>query len=393
MTTATVTSLVERVEELADLLVDQAEEADELGHLPERTHQALREVGVVRALQPRDFGGDELNPREFFESVLAIGQRSASAGWVSSVVGVHSFEIAQGSRQVQEEIWGSDPDTWVASPYAPIGRATRVDGGWTFSGRWPFSSGTDLCDWVVLGGMLTDDEGNVRPDGLRHFLIPRSDYTILQDSWNVMGLKGTGSKDVVISDAFVPDHRIIDPVDLGTGAAAEQAGRGDVPLYRMPFHSMFSGAITAGTLAAAEGAMAAWLAYNRHRVSTRGIKAATEPRVLTALGDAAADLQASRLQFLTDVDRLFEVAQTERPGIALRAEVRRNQVRVARRAGEAVDKLVQQAGGSALRLDNPIQRFWRDLQVALGHGANVAEQIYQGTGAVAFGGDPGNVRM
>jgi 3-hydroxy-9,10-secoandrosta-1,3,5(10)-triene-9,17-dione monooxygenase len=387
--------LVDRIEELAEFLVDQAEEADSLGHLPDRTHKALREVGIVKALQPRDFGGAETHPREFFEGILAIGSRSASAGWVSSVVGVHSFELAQGTRAVQEEIWGEDPDTWVASPYAPIGRAKRTDGGWIFSGRWPFSSGTDLCDWVVLGGMLTDDEGAVRPDGLRHFILPRSDYTILQDSWNVVGLKGTGSKDVVIDGAFVPDHRLIDPEDLGSGAAAEQAGRGDVPLYRMPFHSMFSGAITAGTLAAAEGALAAWVAYTRTRVSARGVTAATDPRQLHALGEAASDLQASRMQFLADIDRLYEVAASGRPiALELRAEVRRNQVRVSRRAGDAVDRLVAHAGGSAMRLDNPIQRFWRDLHIALGHGANVAEPVYQAAGTVAFGGEPpANVRM
>jgi alkylation response protein AidB-like acyl-CoA dehydrogenase len=387
--------LTDRIEELADFLAEQAEEADALGQLPDRTHKALREAGVVKALQPRDFGGAEAHPREFFEAVLAIGCRSASAGWVSSVVGVHSFEIAQGTRQVQEEIWGEDPDTWVASPYAPIGRARRTDGGWIFSGRWPFSSGTDLCDWVVLGGMLTDEDGAVRPDGLRHFILPRSDYTILSDSWNVVGLKGTGSKDVVIDGAFVPDHRLIDPSDLSSGAAAAQAGRADVALYRMPFHTMFSGAITAGTLAAAEGTLAAWLAYTSTRVSARGITAATDPRQLNALGEAASDLQASRLQFLTDVERMYDVAASNRPiSMELRAEVRRNQVRISRRAGEAVDLLVGHAGGSAMRLDNPIQRFWRDLHVALGHGANVAEQIYQATGAVAFGGEPpANVRM
>lgn len=207
--------LVDRVEELAEFFTLQAEESDTLGLLPDQTAKALRELGVVRALQPKDLGGTQSHPREFFEAVLAIGNRAASAGWVASVVGVHSFELAQGTRELQEEIWGEDPDTWVASPYAPIGRARRSDGGWIFSGRWPFSSGTDHCSWVVLGGMLTDDDGGVRPDGLRHFIIPRSDYTVLHDSWNVMGLQGTGSKDVVIDHAFVPDHRIIDPEDLG----------------------------------------------------------------------------------------------------------------------------------------------------------------------------------
>lgn len=380
--------LVDRVEELADFFADQAAEADDLGRLPDRTAKTLREAGVVRALQPRDFGGDERHPREFFEAVLAVGNRSASAGWVASVVGVHAFELAQASREAQQEIWGEDPDTWVASPYAPIGRARPVDGGWIFSGRWPFSSGTDHCSWVVLGGMLTDAEGTVCPDGLRHFLIPRSDYTIVEDSWNVIGLKGTGSKDVVIDGAFVPDHRLIDPEALGSGEASRRAGRGEVPLYRMPFHSMFSGAITAGTLAAAEGGLAAWLAYTRDRVSVRGVTAATDPRQRHALGEAAADLQASRLQFLADMDRLFDAASTGEPvSLQLRAEVRRNQVRISQRAGAALDRLVAHAGGNAMRIDNPIQRFWRDAHVALGHAANVVEPMYEAYAALSFGGE------
>src|SRR5690606_9871229 len=115
-------------------------------------------------------------------------------------------------------------------------------------------------------------------------------------------------------------------------AAAEQAGRGDVPLYRMPFHAMFSGAITAGTLGAAEAGLAAWIAYTRTRVSARGVAAATDPRQLHALGEATADIQASRMQFLNDMDRLFDVAEAGEPiPLALRAEVRRNQVRVSQR--------------------------------------------------------------
>lgn len=387
--------LLDRIEKISELVSEQAEASDALGRLTPETHEAMRDVGIVRALQPLDFGGEERNPREFFEGVLALGGAHASTGWVASVVGVHSFELAQGTRQMQEEIWGRDPNTWVASPYAPMGRAIPADGGWIFSGRWPFSSGTDLCEWIVLGGMLCDADGTVRPDGLRHFILPRSDYEILHDSWDVVGLKGTGSKDIVIKDAFIPEHRIIDPAELGTGAAAEQAGRGDSALYRMPFHSMFSGAITCATLAAAEGALGAWLAYTRGRVSSRGVVAATEPRQLHALGEAASDLEASRLQFLGDMDRLYEVCLSgQRPSMEMRAQVRRNQVRISQRAGAAADRLVAHAGGSAMRMDNPIQRFWRDLHIALGHGANVAETVYEAYGSVTFTGEvPAGVRM
>src|SRR5690606_30710618 len=95
---------IDRIEELADFFSDQVKEGDELGRLPDRTAKTLRELGVVRALQPKDFGGDERHPREFFEATLAIGSRAPSAGWVAAVVGVHAFELAQATRRLQEEI-------------------------------------------------------------------------------------------------------------------------------------------------------------------------------------------------------------------------------------------------------------------------------------------------
>lgn len=382
-------TVLERVEELAAYLEDQAEEADDLGRLPDETRKRLEEAGVVRMLQPKDFGGLESSPVEFFETVLAIGSRHGSSGWVAGVVGVHPFELAVGTRQMQQEIWGDDPDTWVASPYAPFGRARPVDGGFLFSGRWPFSSGTDLCEWVVLGGMVTDQQGEVsEPNPVRHFILPRSDYEIVQDSWQVVGLRGTGSKDVIIKDAFVPAHRVIDPTDLETGAAAEQAGRADVPLYRMPFHTMFSGTIACATLALTEGALAAFVSHSRSRVSRAGHQVSQDPHQLAALGGAASDIQASRIQFLSDMERLWDLAQRNVPiDVAVRAEVRRNQVRAVRRAVDAVDRIVAHAGGHAMRLDNPIQRFWRDAHTGLAHASNVADPVYAVYGLNLYGHD------
>ena len=380
-------SVLERIDALSTFLEDQAEEADQLGRMPDETARRLREAGVMRMLQPKDFGGMESSPVDFFEAVLRIGSHAGSAGWVSGVVGVHPFEIGVGTRAVQEEIWGEDPDTWIASPYAPFGRARPVEGGYVFSGRWPFSSGTDLCQWIVLGGMVTDQEGAVAgPDAVRHFILPRADYEILADSWQVVGLRGTGSKDVVIQDAFVPAHRVIDPADLESGAAAERAGRGDAPLYRMPFHVMFAGTIAAGTLALAEGALGAFVAYSRSRKTRAGHQVSQDPHQLASLGGAAADVQASRVQFLGDMRRLWDLAQANRPiDLALRAEVRRNQVRAVRRSVDAVDRLMAHAGGASMRIDNPIQRFWRDAHTGLAHAANVADPIYAAYGLNLYG--------
>src|SRR4051794_20816810 len=353
-------SILERVEELADFFAGQAEEADALGRLPDITAKVMREVGVMKILHPADFGGLEGSPVEFFESVLAIGSRSASAGWVTSVVGVHAFQLAQADRRLQEEIWGEDPNTWVASPYAPFGKATPVKGGYLFSGRWPFSSGTDHCSWIVLGGMVVDEDGRpTGPDPVRHFVLPRKDYEIVEDSWNVVGLKGTGSKDVVIKDAFIPDYRVIDPTALGSFDLARREGRYDSPTYRMPFHQMFNGTIAAGTLGAALGVLAQTTAYMRSRVTVKGVATSSDPRHLFVLAEASADIDASRMQFLRGIEEMWDYAnrRVEIP-IELRARARRDQVRSVHRAVQAADQLVKLAGGNALRLDSPIQRFW-----------------------------------
>jgi alkylation response protein AidB-like acyl-CoA dehydrogenase len=319
--------------------------------------------------------------------VLQIGALSGSAGWVSGVVGIHPFELAQGTRRVQEEIWGQDPDTWIASPYAPMGRATPVEGGYRFSGRWSFSSGTDLCDWVVLGGLIVDEDG--RPAGEdpgRHFVLPRTDYEIIEDSWQVIGLKGTGSKDVVIDDKFIPDYRVIDPRDLESGEAARQAGKGDTALYRMPFHVMFGSTIACGTLALADGALATYLAHTRGRVTARGVNMATDQASLTTLSAAAADIEAGRLQFIHDLNRIWDYAQANKPvPIELRAQARRNQVQAVRRSAAAVDSLVASAGGGAMRLGQPLQRFWRDISVARCHASNSGVSTAVNSGLIAFG--------
>jgi alkylation response protein AidB-like acyl-CoA dehydrogenase len=135
-----------RIEDASSELADRSAAADELGRLPDDVAKRLKDLGVVRMLQPAEFGGYEADPRDFLAAVMDIGHSCPSAGWVAGVVGVHPWELALNDERLQEEVWGDDPDTWVASPYAPCGTATPVDGGYTVEGLWPFSSGTDLCD-------------------------------------------------------------------------------------------------------------------------------------------------------------------------------------------------------------------------------------------------------
>lgn len=378
------TEVRERIAKIGEFLEDSGPACDALGRLTAEVAEKLRWSGVVRMLQPREFGGEEAHPVEFFEAVLDLGSRAGSIGWVASVVGIHPWEIAQVSPSVQKQIWGEDVDTWLASPYAPMGRLRPEGDGYVCNGRWSFSSGTDHCRWVVLGAMFTDAEGNLdRSKAPAHIIVPRSDYEIVADSWQVIGLEGTGSKDVVITDAFLPAERVIDTSALPDTLAERDR---DIALYRMPLAMMFSGAIACGSLAIAEGGLRTFIDFARTRVDSKGSAAASNAHQLVALGEAAADIAASRVQFLDDINRMFKLAEnrSEIP-VAARLEARRNQVRSVRRAMNAIDGLFLHAGGASLRRDQPFQRFFRDMHAAMNHANNAAELTYEGWGRHLFG--------
>jgi 3-hydroxy-9,10-secoandrosta-1,3,5(10)-triene-9,17-dione monooxygenase len=379
--------VTENVHKAADVLREEAGPSDRLGRLTDRTVDAIRETGLVRMLQPTEYSGFETHPTDFLEAVMAVGIAAPSAGWVSGVVGVHPWEIAMMDPRLQEEIWGQDPDTWTASPYAPFGRATRVDGGFLFTGQWPYSTGTDHAEWVILGGIVLDADGQVgTPPDIRHFVIPRTDYEIVEDSWNVMGLEGTGSKDVRMTDVFIPDYRVVEAGTMIAGGYEDrQEGKA---LYRMKFPLIFSAAIAAGTQGIAQGAISVYRDYMAQRVSADGITARTDVNQLIVFGEAAADVAASRSHLLTSVSEVFDhVSAGGELTRSQRLTFRRDQVRASRRCADAVDRLYKISGASGIRKDFPNERYWRDLQVALSHICNVAENIYAGWSTDDLGGD------
>ncbi|MFD0899690.1 acyl-CoA dehydrogenase family protein [Actinomadura sediminis] len=373
MTNRVLDTIMERAEELREL----GPVNENLGRLDDKAAKVLRDAGAIRMLQPAAHGGLEVHPREFAETVMGIAALDGSSGWCAGIVGVHPWEMAYADPKVREEIWGEDPNTWIASPYAPMGVARPVDGGYVFSGRWQFSSGTDHCDWIFLGGMLGDTEGRpVQPPRMLHLILPRSDYEIVEDSWNVAGLKGTGSKDVIVRDAFVPDYRVLEFDKVIDGSAPREAGLTN-PSYLMPFSCVFPLGITSAVIGICEGALYHHLDYQRGRVQITGTKIKDDPYVLYAISEAAEEIKASRTALLDNVSRVHDkVAAGKEIGFAERAAGRRTQVRAAWRAVQAMNEIVVRSGGNAMRTDNPIQRFWRDAHVGLAHAIHVPGAVY-----------------
>jgi 3-hydroxy-9,10-secoandrosta-1,3,5(10)-triene-9,17-dione monooxygenase len=376
------------VGDLLPVLRDRAQEAEDQREVPADSVKALAGTGFFRLLQPAAFGGLEADPLTFLTAVRMIASACGSTGWVASVLGVHPWQLALFPPLAQEEVWGADPATRMSSSYAPTGRATAVDGGHLLSGRWSFSSGCAHASWVLLGGIVPDADGT--PVDFRTFLLPASDYAI-EDVWDTVGLRGTGSNDIMVDEAFVPGHRSLSFTDVSRLACPGQAVN-PAPLYRLPYGAVFSYAITTPIIGMATGAYDAHVAYQRDRVraSYVGQKAAQDPYGQVRVAEAAARLDDAWLAAEHNMTALMTHARAgEKIPFGLRLRVRRDQVRGTGQAISAVDLLFENSGGRALRTGTPIQRFWRDAHAGRVHAINDPERALSMFGRGEFGLDVG----
>jgi 3-hydroxy-9,10-secoandrosta-1,3,5(10)-triene-9,17-dione monooxygenase len=379
-------AVIAGVTELLPVFRQRAQEAEDARVVPAESVKSLAETGFFKLLQPASAGGLEADPVTFFTAVRLIASACGSTGWVASVLGVHPWQLALFPPQAQDDVWGADPATRMSSSYAPTGKARKTEGGYRLDGRWSFSSGCDHATWVLLGGIVLDD--NQRPIDFRTFLLPISDYAI-DDVWDTVGLRGTGSNDIVVSDVFVPEHRSLSFTDV-TKCACPGHTRNAGALYRIPFGSIFSYTITTPIIGMATGAYQAHVDYQRGRVraSYVGQKAAEDPFAQVRVAEAAALLDAAWLALDRDMTELMAYARRgEKIPLPLRWRTRRDQVTGTGQAIRAVDLLFENSGGRALKLGTPIQRFWRDAHAGRVHAINDPERALTMFGRGEFGHD------
>ena len=380
-------SVVAAVSDLLPVLRDRAQETEDARVLGAETVKALEETGFFRLLQPARYGGLEADPLTFYTAVRMIASACGSTGWVASVVGVHPWQLALFPVAGQDEVWGEDPATRMSSSYAPTGKARLIEGGHVLSGRWSFSSGCNHASWVLLGGIVTGDDGT--PVDFRTFLLPARDY-LVEDVWHTVGLRGTGSNDIVVDEVFVPGHRSLSFADV-TKCACPGQEVNPAPLYRIPFGSVFSYAITTPVIGMATGAYDAHVDYQRTRVSAAyaGHKVAEDPFAQARVAEAAAEIDAAWLALERNMTELMGYPRAGEPiPMPLRLRIRRDQVIGTGRAISAVDLLFENSGGRALRTGTPIQRFWRDAHAGRAHAINDPERALAMFGRGEFGLPP-----
>ncbi|MEV6162227.1 3-hydroxy-9,10-secoandrosta-1,3,5(10)-triene-9,17-dione monooxygenase oxygenase subunit [Streptomyces sp. NPDC052052] len=376
--------VLESVRALLPVIEKRAVAVDEARRIPESTVRELAEAGVFRMLQPTRYGGAEADPVDFYQVVREISAVCCSTGWVASVLGVHPWQLGLFPQQAQDDVWGDTPDARISSSYAPVGRLTPVDGGYRLTGRWSFSSGCEHATWALLGALVVGAQG--RPVDFLTVLVPRSDYTI-EDMWDVVGLRGTASNDIIVESAFVPSHRVLRNYEQaqlkGPGQEINQG-----PLYRLPFGAILTSAITAPVIGAVSGGYDSYLSLMKERVrlSLGGGRFTEDPFAQVAIGRAASDIDATILQMDRNLNELSRLAAAgEEIPMELRLRTRRDQVRGTERAVAAIDLLFKTAGGNALRRGNPIERAWRDAHAGSVHVANDVERALAMYGRGAFG--------
>jgi 3-hydroxy-9,10-secoandrosta-1,3,5(10)-triene-9,17-dione monooxygenase len=383
-------AVLDAVRDLLPTFRERADEAEKLRQVPESSVKALEETGFFQLLQPQRYGGLEADPVDFFTAVKEIASADGSTGWISSVLGVHPWQVALFPEEAQQAVWGSDPTTRLSSSYAPTGKAVLTEGGYRLSGKWSFSSGSAHASWVLLGGLVFNDEGNVVD--FKTFLLPRDKYEIV-DVWNVVGLRGTGSNDIVVEETFVPNAFTLSMSDTGRcyGPGQEQ-NTGN--LYKLPFHSLFTSTITTPIIGMAAGAYAEHVEMQRSRVRAAylGEKASSDPFAAVRIARAGSEIDAAWALLMANIrEQQGYVERGEQIPLGLRLKVRRDQVLGTQRAIDAIDELFEASGGRALAEGTYLQRAWRDAHAGRVHAANDPERALKMFGDLEFGHkiDPG----
>ncbi|MDX2274532.1 MAG: acyl-CoA dehydrogenase family protein [Hyphomonadaceae bacterium] len=361
--------LYDRARVIARAAGERADQTERDRRIPDATIAEMQAAGLFRILQPRRWGGYEMDPQVFYHVQMILAERCMSTAWVYGVVGCHPYELALFPDKAQRDVWGSDTSILVSSSYQPVGRVTRVEGGFRLSGQWGFSSGSDHCQWVLLGALIPPAKEGEPPE-MRTFLVPRSDYKIV-DHWHVFGLKGTGSEDILVEDAFVPEYRTHKAAD---GFLCKNPGQveNDAPLFRLPWAQVFVRSVSTAAIGGVRGAVNAAVEITKSRVSTNtGKVSKTDPVLLNAIARAASQADEMEVVLERNFERMMAYARNGQDvPMDLRVLYRYQSTTVVRRCADLVDDLMPLLGGRAIYNDSPIVRFWLDLNAARAHVAN-----------------------
>ncbi len=359
--------LVARAQEIIPRLTELARYHDEQKRVSDEAIQLLRDAGFFRIVQSIESGGFGLNPGDLWAVTREIGRGCSSTAWILALAGLHPWVVGMFGQQAQDEVFADGGDAVVPVLSGGVGRDMRCeDAGDSFmlSGRWTYGSGIDVADWV--GVVFPGPQNEGAPQRMLA-LVPQSEFTILHDSWNVMGMRGTGSKDVALENVQIPKHRVISWEDAQIGEFPKLSRPRDAS-YRYPINAVFALSVAAGVVAVAHGALDLYLGAVRKRVSNGTAKAQVEDRLThVEAGQIAAQLHMAYALLQSDCDEIVAIAESDTEfDETLRARYRVDAAHVARTALAAADRMFRGLGGSILP-NGPIEKAFRDIHAMASH--------------------------
>ena len=346
-------------EEARAVAADHAAAADNDRRLAAPVIEAITRAGFPRLFVPRRFGGASACHGDLLRQVSTVAESCASAGWCASLFASHARMAAFLPLEGQQDLWRDGPDVLISAAVIPGGEVAQRGSMWALTGEWGFVSGIDHANWVLVSGW----EPDTTERRLRFFAVPRQDVGV-KDTWFTTGMRGTGSKTVVLNDVAVPAYRSFAQQDMLAGNPDS-----DIPFLRVPFRLVNGLTMIAPALGATRGALrrwATWVAGKTEVSMGRVVQARDKATVQATLARSAAAIDAAELL----MDRIAGLADACRP-VPPEAVARshRDYAVVAEYLVEAMERLFRASGARGQMTDGPVERAWRDVHAATSHAA------------------------
>jgi len=383
-----------RARQMVPILRERAARSEDARVLIRENEQLLHESGLLRFHQPRSFGGMELDFVAVVDIPAELARGCPSTAWNVGNLGCHHWILGYYDPATQHEVWDANPDALIASSIAlAAGRGRKADGGFVINGRWPFSSAVDNSDWNMLAVSIYGDDDKT-PIDWRLCLVPKSDYEII-DTWYAMGMAATGSKDVAVSELFVPERRALPLLRCRGGSEHPGAALNPGALYRIPIVAASSHPLAPAALGAAEGAYELFIERMAARAGTyTGARVADFQAVQIKVARARCLIDSAR-NLLRQSAIAFQAAaqRNEAPDLETKLRFRAHSAFAVNQSREAVETLWSCYGAQGLYTRDPLQRHLRDVLAINQHFSfnfDIAGGAY---GLLALGGRYANPTM
>jgi len=379
------TAMTTRARALIPQLRDRAARTEELRRLPPETERDLHEAGLFRIVQPKRVGGSEFDYVSLVDCADLLAKGDASVAWNFANLASHHWMLGLFDKRAQDLVWGQDPNTLIASSFIfPAGRARKADGGYRLRGSWPFSSGVASCEWNMLASVVSSED---EADGIEYriFLVHKDDYQIV-DTWNSVGLGGTGSNDVEVHDAFVPEVLTIAVSDLAGGPTPGSSVNPNA-LYALPVFSLFPYVLSGVALGNAQACLDDYVDVARHRASTYNrAKLADMQSTQIKIAEASAKVDAARRIMRSNcIEAMADARRGHIPNMAAKTRLRRDGAFSVNLCTEAVSLLFSASGARGLFTTGVLQRQFRDAHAINSHLAFNFDAAGTNYGRVALG--------